>query len=127
RLRRQTRHRGAPMMLDLECGLRQHMPDSRGLQRKAVGPSGVVLDDLDLVRRRGRRLGAACEPSVNLLGSRGCFGHGRERRMKGDRGIRKGVTKAGDLEMLSGVLSWCICRCDDEARSEEHTSELQSR
>ena len=104
------------MMLDLERGLRQHTPDSRGLQRKAVGPSGVVLDDLDLVRR-GRRLGAACEPSVKLIGSRCCIGRGRERRMKGDRGIREGVTKAGDLEMLSGVLSWCICRCDDEAET----------
>src|SRR5438876_3113478 len=105
------------MMLDMEGGLGQHMADRRGLQGKAVGPSGVVIDDLDLVRRRGRRLGAACERSVKLLGSRGCFGHGRERRMKGDRGIREGVTKAGDLEMPSGVLSWCICRCDDKAET----------
>src|SRR5436309_14606587 len=34
--------------------------------------------------------------------------------MKGHRGIREGVTKADELEMLGWVLRRCECRCNDE-------------
>jgi len=37
--------------------------------------------------------------------------------MKGDRGIREGVAKADDLEMLGWVLRRCECRCNDEAET----------
>ena len=37
--------------------------------------------------------------------------------MKGNRGIREGVAKAENLEMLGRVLRWCECRCNDEAET----------
>src|SRR5437762_13346362 len=37
--------------------------------------------------------------------------------MEGDGGIREGVTKADDLEMLGWVLRRCECRCNDEAET----------
>ena len=88
------------------------LPQSRVVEAYQLGAVDYLMKPLDR-----RRLGAACELSAKLVGSRRRIGRRRERRMKGDRGIREGVTKAGDLEMLSGVLSWCICRCDDEAET----------
>ena len=37
--------------------------------------------------------------------------------MKGNRGIREGVTKAENLEMLGRVLRWRERRCNDEAET----------
>ena len=37
--------------------------------------------------------------------------------MKGNRGIREGVTKAENLEMLGWILRWCECRYNDKAET----------
>jgi hypothetical protein len=44
------------MVLDLERRPPEHSLDSSSLQRKSLGPSGVVLDDLDLVCHDGRQV-----------------------------------------------------------------------
>src|SRR4029453_14994241 len=94
--------------------------DPRGLQRESLGPAWVVVDDLDLVGH-----GASSSP---VPGRRGLAGPGRERGMKGHRGIRERLSKAGNLEMLRWILRRCEFRRDNEAEAvvvpmvaEEHT------